>query len=132
MALVEELLDVALVQGPSDDQHHVVDHVAVCAVVHEGREGLRCLAAHVLPVLHQLLRALVHDRRGVQRGRLVLEVGPVVGAAQMELDVIQGLALRQVVVVCCRQQTPLVPTNDGLKVPILHVEVEGFPAVHGA
>ena len=40
-----------------------------------------CLAAEVVPFFHQLLRALLHNRRRVQRTGLIRQVGPVVGAA---------------------------------------------------
>ena len=29
MALLKQLLDISLMQGSSDNQHHIVDHVAI-------------------------------------------------------------------------------------------------------
>ena len=36
-------MHITLVQGPGDDEHHVVNHVAVCAVVQELGQRLICL-----------------------------------------------------------------------------------------
>ena len=56
MTLVQQLPHVPLVQRPRDYEHHVVDHVAVRAVVEELGQGLVRVGTHVPPVVHKLLR----------------------------------------------------------------------------
>ena len=61
VALAHQLGDGSLVQGAGDQQHDVVDHVAVGDVVQEHGEGPGGLVPHVLELGHQLLSQLVFD-----------------------------------------------------------------------
>lgn len=81
------------------------------------------VVAQVVPVVDQLLCASLDQRRRVQWGRLIGQVGAIVRcslgdnvvmcksvsvcttAHQIELDVIQRLALCDVAVVCCCQKS---------------------------
>ena len=38
-------LYIPLMQGPCDDEHHIVDHMTIGAVVHESGERLICLTS---------------------------------------------------------------------------------------
>lgn len=112
--LVQEVLNVPLVQAARDDEHHVVDHVAVGAVLQKGGQRLRGVLQQVVPVVHKLACAALHQCRRVQRAGLVGDEGRVVRAREVELDVLQVLALAQVVVVGGREQAQLVAPDDAL------------------
>ena len=43
-------MDVALVQSPRDNEHHIVNHVAIGAIVQELRQGLICLRTQPFPL----------------------------------------------------------------------------------
>lgn len=62
--------------------------------------------------------------------RTVLEVRPVLGCGKVHLDVVEGLALAQIVVIGdCKQPSP-VPPDDRLQVSSMNVEGKGFESVH--
>ena len=88
-------MHVALVQSPRDNEHHIVNHVAICAVVQELRQGLICLLTQPFPLyiwafdrMKLLLHACTHafatftpillylpqfrcSKEGVEKGRKV-------------------------------------------------------------
>ena len=87
-----------------------------------GRSPLEAyLTPQVVPLVHQLLGALLHYRRRVQRARLVRQVRPVVRRVQVQLHVVQVLALAQVVVVGCSQEATAIAAQEALTVAALHV-----------
>jgi len=59
VALVNELVGVTLVEGSSDQENDIVDHVAVGDVVKEGGEGLGGMGPEVLELGNHLLRAFL-------------------------------------------------------------------------
>ena len=91
-------------QGSSDQQHNVVDHVPVGDEVHEAGQGPGGVVAHVLELGHQLLPQLVIDDRDLQAALVGQEVA-IVSGLEVELEVVQGLALNQVQVVILGQNT---------------------------
>jgi hypothetical protein len=60
----------------------------------------------------------------------VLEVGPVLGGGEVHLDVVEGLALAEVVVVGGGEEARAVAPHDGLQEPIVYVERQHLPPVH--
>lgn len=63
-------------------------------------------------------------------GQTVLEIGPVLGGGEVHLDVVERLALAEVVVVRGRQQAGAVTSHDRLQVPAMDVEGHSFESVH--
>ena len=124
VAPLEELAEVALVEGARDDEDDVVDHVPVGDVVEEGRERLDGVELHVLELVHHLLDALLLDGRGLDRRGLVLQDVPVLGLGKVELHVLERLALAEVGVVVHVEELGAEPAQDGLEVPVLTVEGE--------
>jgi len=76
------------VEGAGDEQDDVVDHVAVGDVVEEGG-----LVTHVLELRHQLLAQLVVNHGHLQRSWLIDAKVSEVGRLEVELQVVQSLAL---------------------------------------
>lgn len=62
--------------------------------------------------------------------RTVLEVRAILGGREVHLDVIEGFALAEIVVIGGGEQTRAVATDDGLQVTAVDVEGEGFESVH--
>ena len=81
------------VQGPRQDEHDVVDHVVICAVLEEGRQGGLRVAPQVVELVQKLVDTPLHERRRVEVGGLVLQKLAVASPGQLELQVVQGLAL---------------------------------------
>ena len=50
---------------------------------------------------------------------------------QVELDVLEVLALAQVVIIRHRQEARAMPSDDGLQEPVLNVGIEHLPSPHG-
>lgn len=63
-------------------------------------------------------------------GRTVLEVGAVLGGGEVHLDVVEVLALAEVVVVGGGEEARPVPPHDGLQEAVVDVEREHLPPVH--
>lgn len=68
MTFSDQLGDWSLVQGPGDEEHDVVDHVAVGDVVHELGQSSRGLVPHVLELSHQLLPQLILNHGDLNNG----------------------------------------------------------------
>jgi len=98
MTFSDQLGDWSLVQGPGDEEHDVVDHVAVGDVVHELGQSSRGLVPHVLELGHQLLPQLILNHGDLKSAFIGQEVA-VVRGLKVELEVLQGLALDQVQIV---------------------------------
>lgn len=64
--------------------------------------------------MNKLLGAALDERRRVQGASLARNKWCIVGASQVELDILQVLALAQVVVVCRGEQAQLVAPDDPL------------------
>mmetsp|Transcript_73128 Transcript_73128/g.200807 ORF Transcript_73128/g.200807 Transcript_73128/m.200807 type:complete len:461 (+) Transcript_73128:408-1790(+) len=124
VALLEQLGGVAVVVCARDHQHHVVDHVPVRDVVHERRERFHCLDPEEVELLHQLLRALLGERRRRDGGSLVLQKVAILGAGEVHLHVVDALALAEVGVISRRQDAAAEPPEDGLEVAIVDVGEE--------
>ena len=62
--------------------------------------------------------------------RTVLEVRAVLGRGEMHLDVVEGFALAEVVVVGGCEQSGAVAADYGLQVTAVDVECHGFESVH--
>lgn len=64
------------------------------------------------------------------RKRTVLEVRAVLGGGEVHLDVIQGFALAEVVVIGGSEETCAVAADDSLEKAAMDVESESFKSVH--
>mmetsp|Transcript_37101 Transcript_37101/g.98357 ORF Transcript_37101/g.98357 Transcript_37101/m.98357 type:complete len:515 (-) Transcript_37101:53-1597(-) len=151
VALLEQLGGVAVVVCARDHQHHVVDHVPVRDVVHERRERFHCLDPEEVELLHQLLRALLGERRRRDGGSLVLQKVAIsvparcifMSARRAQADAsgaapplgrgarparcartVDALALAEVGVISRRQDAAAEPPEDGLEVAIVDVGEE--------
>jgi hypothetical protein len=113
VALPDELVDVAPGEGAFEEEHHVVDHVLVRDVVEERGQRLHRVGAQVLELAHQLEGGLLLQRRR-RHVRLVRQERVVVRLLQVQLDVLERLALRQVVVVPVRQDSSAHAAQEGL------------------
>lgn len=122
VAALQQLAQVALVEGACDDQDDVVDHVPVGDVIQERRERLHGVELHVLELVDHLVDALLLDDRGLQRPGLVLQEVAVVCLREVELHVLERLALTQVRVVVYIKKLGAEAAEDGLEVPVLAVE----------
>ncbi len=86
VAPVQQLARVALVEGASDEEGDIVDHVAICYVVHELGEGPDGVGADVAELGDELLCCLGCETRGRGvRGESGEEVA--VGGAELELEI---------------------------------------------
>ena len=70
------------------------------------------------------------NRKRKEEDLTVLEVGPVLGGGEVHLDVVEGLALAEVVVVGGGEEARAVPPHDGLQEPVVDVERQHLPPVH--
>lgn len=77
--------------------------------------------------INQLKSALLHNRCCVQGRGLVLEVWPVLGGGEVHLDVVEGLALAEVVVIGGGEEARSVPPHDRLQEPVVDVERKHLP-----
>lgn len=66
----------------------------------------------------------------MQWGRFVLEVGTVLGGGEMHLDIVERLALAQVVVIGGGEKPRSVTSHDRLQVPAVYVERQRLQSVH--
>lgn len=64
------------------------------------------------------------------RKRTVLEVRAVLGSGEVHLDVVEGFALAEVVVIGGGEETGAVAADDGLEEATVDVESESFESVH--
>lgn len=82
-----QLRNGSLVQRARDQEHDVVDHVAVRDEVEEGGQGARGLVPHVLEFCHQFLPEAVIDLAHLQRTRNAGQKVAIIGALQMQLQI---------------------------------------------
>lgn len=59
-----------------------------------------------------------------------MEVGPILGGGEVHLDVVEGLALAEIVVIRRREEPGSVSPDDGLQVSAMDVECHSFESVH--
>lgn len=128
MALWYQLGNGTLVQGAGNQQDDVVDHVTVRNVVEECAERLHGMIAHMLEFNDEFLAQLVIDDRHGQRAGLVGQKLTVVGGLQMQLEIIQGLALLEVQVVGVSEYAALEAAAQTFQ--IASVDVEKTARVH--
>lgn len=81
-------------------------------------------------LINQFKSALLHNCCCVQGRRLVLEVCAVLGGGEVHLDVVEGLALAEIVVIGGREEAGAVPPHDRLQEPVVDVERQHLPPVH--
>lgn len=62
--------------------------------------------------------------------RTVLEVRTVLGGGEVHLDVVEGFALAEVVVIGGGEEAGAVAADDGLEEAAMDVEGESFESVH--
>ena len=104
MTFTHQLGDWSLVERPCDQEDDVVDHVSVGDVVQEHGQRASGLVPHVLELRHQLLpQLLVND--GHLETALVGQKIAVVGGLEVQLQILQSLALNQVQVVILVQDS---------------------------
>ena len=108
-------------ESTSDKKHNVVNHVAVGDEVQEHGELASALIPHVLKLRDELLPQLVLDDGHLKAALVVKEVA-VVGGLEMQLEVLQGLALDQVKVVILTQDPVLESPAQALQVAIVNVK----------
>lgn len=60
----------------------------------------------------------------------ICQVRAIIGRSQMHLDVIQILALTQIIVIRRCEQTRSVPSHYGLQIPAIHIEIQRFESIH--
>mmetsp|Transcript_10835 Transcript_10835/g.20640 ORF Transcript_10835/g.20640 Transcript_10835/m.20640 type:complete len:381 (-) Transcript_10835:78-1220(-) len=121
VALGDELVDVPAGEGALEQEHDVLDHVLERDEVEELAKRLDRLSAQVFELLHELLHSGALEGRGGQR-RHVREGVVVVRLGQVEADIIEGLALGQVVVVRVRQKAAPQPPYQRLRKGVEDVE----------
>ena len=108
-------------KSSSDEQHDVVDHVAVSNEVKEHSELSSALVPHVLKLSDEFLPQLVLYH-GHLEAALVVEKVAVVGGLQMQLEVLQGLALDQIEIIILPQDPVLESSAQALQVAVVNVE----------
>lgn len=128
MAFRYELGYGTLVKGTGDQQNDVVDHVAVRDVIEERAERLHGMIAHMLELDDQLLAQLVVDDGHGQRAGFVGQELPVIGGLQVQLEIVQGLALLKVQVIGVSEYAAFEPAAQALQVAA--VDVEKTTGVH--
>ena len=104
MTFANQLRDGSLVQGSSDQEDNVVNHVAIGDVVQEHGQGPRGLVPHVLELCHQLLPQLLVNDGHLEAALIGQEVAVVCGL-EVELQIFQSLALHQVQVIIVVQDS---------------------------
>lgn len=69
MTPLKEFARVSLVEGASDEKRNVVDHVAVCDVVHELPQGLASVGPDIAELVDELVGSFGGETRwgGVRR-----------------------------------------------------------------
>ena len=108
-------------KSSSDEKHDVVDHVAVSNEVKEHSELSSALVPHVLKLSDEFLPQLVLYH-GHLEAALVVEKVAVVGGLQMQLEVLQGLALDQIEIIILPQDPVLESSAQSLQVTVVNVE----------
>merc|ERR550534_804302 len=121
MTFSNQLGDWSLVKSSSDEQHDVVDHVAVGDEVKEHGELAGALVPHMLKLSDEFLPQLVLYH-GHLEAALVVEEVAVVGGLQMQLEVLQGLALYQIEIIILPQDPVLESPAQALQVAVINVE----------
>lgn len=129
VALLQDLALVPVVDRARDDQEDVVDHVAVRDVLHELGQRVRGLRLDVVEVLDELLVQLLLDHRRRERLADVCEEVPVVRCRELELEVLEVVALCQVDVLRRRDKRVLVSPHEPLDVPAVDVEEKSLHCV---
>ena len=87
MASLEEFSRVSFVKGTSDEERHVIDHVAICQVVHEFGQGARRIGLQVSEFGYELLGSLIGEGGGGRVWREGVEV-IAIGGTELELDIL--------------------------------------------
>jgi len=112
----------ALVKSAGDQQYDVVDHVTVRDVVEERAQRLHGVIAHVLELDDQFLAQLVvNDGHGQWTGFVGQKLA-IVGRLQMQLEIVQGLALFQIQVIGVSEYTALEAAAQTFQVTSVNVE----------
>ena len=119
MRLSDEIVHVhrRIVERGFEEEHDVVDGVLERDEVHELAQIRGGLGAEVLELLDELLNSLLPDGRRRNRRRLVCEEGSVVGLLEVELDVVEVVALGDVVKLNVGQKSQAVAADEGLGEP---------------
>lgn len=116
VASLQQLRVVSVVESSCDKQSHVINHVAVGDVVHEFGHGLHGLGSNVPELGNELSRRLFLNGGCGDWRRHIGEKVSVLGGGQLGLEVLQRVALGQVVVVVGLEQTRLVASHQALNV----------------
>jgi len=112
----------ALVKCSGDQQYDVVNHVTVRDVIEECTEGFHSMIPHVLKFNHKFLAQLVIDDGHSQRARFIGQELAVVCGLQMQFEIVQGLALLKVQVICMSEYATLEAPAQSFQVTAVNVE----------
>jgi len=112
----------ALVKCSGDQQYDVINHVTVCDVVEECAEWFYGMVAHVLKFNNELLTQLVIDDRHCQWAGFVGQELAVVCRLQMQFEIVQGLALLKVQVICMSENAALEAAAQSFQITAVNVE----------
>jgi len=96
VAALEKLCGVTLVESSCDEKNDVIDHVAVGDVIKELRQRICGHGAKVLKVIHHLRSAAFLEQCGGYSATLILEELSVVALREMNLHILQSLALAEI------------------------------------
>lgn len=72
MTFVNELRDVAIMQGAGDKENEIIDHVRIGKVIQEGSQGFDGLGADKLEFAHKLLGGMLSYSLGREGSGFVL------------------------------------------------------------
>jgi hypothetical protein len=119
------------VEGSSDEQDNVIDHITISDVVKEGRQRFNTVATDILELCDHLLDTFVLDGGGGEWRWLIGEEITIISLGQVKSNVFESLALDEVGIVIGGEKTLAVATEDGVDVSVVNVESERRADRHG-
>jgi len=122
MAFRYQFRNGTLVKSAGDQQYDVIDHVTVRDVIKERAQWLHSMIAHVLELDDQFLAQLVVNDGNSQWTGLVGQKLAIVGRLQMQLEIVQGLALFEIQVIGVSEYTALEAAAQTFQIASVNVE----------
>mmetsp|Transcript_14589 Transcript_14589/g.22090 ORF Transcript_14589/g.22090 Transcript_14589/m.22090 type:complete len:274 (-) Transcript_14589:228-1049(-) len=127
VALGEEFVDVAAGECSLEEEHDVLNHVFVGDEVEEGSEGLNCLCADIFELGYELINSSTLKTGRSQNSQIRNSIG-IIRLGHVKLDILERLALGNVMVVRVRKEAGAHTTDQRLDESVVDIEV-GHTAV---